>query len=175
MGRLRNRGHELVAQALADGKSRAEAFADGGFPPNRGNHNRMAKRPDIIARVEEIRRESDEVVDLRKLDRGRILIELARISCADVPLRAAIARGGPEVLPRDQSVLHVQIRLEGVLAKHIEMRLLDDSGALSALLRYGDTPSASATMDFSPSIPADFVSLERLLRAVLHHRERPTE
>ncbi|MGY4294607.1 hypothetical protein ACVWXN_002702 [Bradyrhizobium sp. i1.4.4] len=115
------------------------------------------------------------IVDLRKLDRGRILIELARIACADPPLRAAIATNGPNALSADQPVLLVDIRLEGALAKHIEMRLLDDRGALSRLLRYDGEPESPANLDLSQSVPADFAALERVLRAVLRNRERPVE
>jgi hypothetical protein len=80
MGRLRNQQHELVALALADGKSRTEAMLAAGYSWHRGNQNRLAQLPDVIARVEEIRKHSEQIVDLRKIDRGRLLIELARIN-----------------------------------------------------------------------------------------------
>lgn len=175
MGRLRNRGHELFAQALAGGKSRGDAMTDAGYSCDRGNQNRLAQRPDVVARVEELRKSSDHIVDLRKLDRGRILIELARIACADPPLRAAIVAEGPEALPDRQPVLLVDIRLDGVVAKHIEMRLLDDRGALSALLRYDGSPDPLSSLDLGQSVPADFAALERVLRAVLRNRERAVE
>ncbi|MEH2485864.1 hypothetical protein [Bradyrhizobium sp. AZCC 2230] len=175
MTRLRNRRHELFAQAIAEGKSRGDAMAAAGYPWHRGNQNRLAQSPDVIARVEELRKASDHIVDLRKLDRGRILIELARIACADPPLRAAIATNGPDALLAAQPVLLVDIRLEGVLAKHIEMRLLDDRGALSALLQYDGEHESPSNLDLSQSIPADFAALERVLRAVLRNRERPAE
>jgi hypothetical protein len=60
--------------------------------------------------------------------------DLFCIACADAPLRAAIAAEGPEALHPEQPVLLVTIRLDGVLAKPIEMRLLDDRGALTALM-----------------------------------------
>ena len=135
MSRHRNYRHELFARALAEGKSRAEAMIAAGYKSHRGNQNRLAQLPDVVARVEEIRKHSEEIVDLRKVDRGRLLIELARIACADVPLRVAIAANGPEALHPEQPVLLVTIRLDGVLAKPIEMRLLDDRGALTALRR----------------------------------------
>jgi hypothetical protein len=171
MGRLRNHRHELFAQALAEGKSREEAMVAAGYPAHRGNKNRLAQFPDVIARVNEIRRYNDEIVDLRKLDRGRLLIELARIACADIPLRAAIAVSGPEALNPDQPVLLVTIRLDGVLAKPIEMRLLDDRGALSALMRYGNDPDRLPKIDFSPAIPPEFGTLEHSLRELLADRE----
>jgi hypothetical protein len=171
MGRHRNQRHELFAQALAGGKSRPEAMIAAGYKPHRGNQNRMAQLPDVIARVDEIRKHSGEIVDLRKIDRGRLLIELARIACADAPLRAAIAEHGQGALNPDQPVLIVTIRLDGVLAKPIEMRLLDDRGALTALMRYGNAPDQSPILDFSPAIPADFDVLEQALRKLLANRE----
>jgi hypothetical protein len=171
MSRHRNHRHELFAQALAAGKSRAEAMIAAGYTPHRGNQNRLAQLPDVIARVDEIRRYAEQIVDLRKIDRGRLLIELARVACADAPLRAAIAANGPEALKADQPVLMVTVRLDGVLAKPIEMRLLDDRGALTALMRYGNAPDQSSKMDFSPAIPPDFNTLEQSLRALLADRQ----
>jgi hypothetical protein len=171
MSRHRNHRHELFAQALAAGKSRPEAMIAAGYEPHRGNQNRMAQLPDVIARVKEIQRYVDQVVDLRKTDRGRLLIELARIACADAPLRAAIAANGPDALNPDQPVLRVTIRLDGVLAKPIEMRLLDDRGVLTALMRYSNATDRSPKMDFSPAIPPDFSELEQALRRLLADRE----
>jgi hypothetical protein len=168
----RNHRHELFAQALAAGKSRPEAMIAAGYKPHRGNQNRLAQLPDVVARVEEIRKYSDEVIDLRKIDRPRLLIELARIACADAPLRAAIAQAGSAALRGTiPPVLLVDIRLEGVLAKHIEMRLLDELGALSALLRYDNAQDRPAMIDFSPSVPPDFSVLENALRGLLADRE----
>jgi hypothetical protein len=172
MSRHRNHRHELFAQALAAGKSRPEAMIAAGYKPHRGNQNRMAQLPDVIARVDEIRRDVDQIIDLRKIDRPRLLIELARIACADTPLRAAIAQAGPAALGGAiPPVLLVDIRLDGVLAKHIEMRLLDERGALSALLRYDNAADRPAKTDFSPAIPPDFNALENALRGLLADRE----
>jgi len=171
MSRHRNHRHELFAQALAAGKSRAEAMIAAGYKSHRGNQNRLAQLPDVVARVDEIRKHSEEIVDLRKIDRGRLLIELARIACADVPLRVAIAANGPEALHPEQPVLLVTIRLDGVFAKPIEMRLLDDRGALTALMRYDNAADRTPSVDFSPAIPADFNVLELALRRLLSDRE----
>jgi hypothetical protein len=171
MGRLRNQRHELFAQALAEGKSRVDAMLAAGYAWNRGNQNRLAQFPDVVARVEEIRKHSEQIVDLRKIDRGRFLIELARIASADLPLRAAIAAEGPEALHPEQPVLLVTIRLDGVLAKPIEMRLLDDRCALTALMRYDRASDRPLSVDFTPAIPADFEFLEHALRELLADRE----
>ncbi len=170
MARLRNYQHELVAHALADGKSRGEAMIAAGYSWHRGNQNRLAQLPEVIARVEELRKYNDQIVDIRKLDRASLLIELARISCADAPLRAAIAADGPQALAPDQPVLLVDIRLDGVLAKHIEMRLLDDRGALSDLLRHDNASDRQVPSDFNKRAPADHAAIEPVLRALLAAR-----
>jgi hypothetical protein len=53
MSRHRNYRHERFAQALAEGKSRAEAMIVAGYKSHRGNQNRLAQLPDVVARVEE--------------------------------------------------------------------------------------------------------------------------
>src|ERR1700733_15289666 len=171
MSRHRNHRHELFAQALAAGKSRPEAMIAAGYTPHRGNQNRMAQLPDVVARVKEIQRYADQIVDLRKIDLGRLLIELARIACADVPVRAGIAANGPDAFKPDQPVLLVTIRLDGVLAKPIEMRLLDDRGELTALMRYGDATDRSPKIDFGPPPPPDFGVLEQRRRGLPAARE----
>jgi hypothetical protein len=141
-----------------------------GYTWHRGNQNRLAQLPEVIARVEELRKYNEQIVDLRKLDRARPLIELARIACADLPLRAALAAEGPQALAPDQPVLFVDIRLDGVLAKHIEMRLLDDRGALTALLRYDNARGLPPPADFGQRVPADHAAIESILRALLAAR-----
>ena len=170
MSRHRNHRHELFAQALAAGKLRPEAMITAGYKPHRGNQNRMAQLPDVIARVKgnpEIRR-SDRG---SSRDRPRAAADCLR-RCS---LAAAIAQAGPEALGGAiPPILLVDIRLDGVLAKCIEMRLLDEHGALSALLRYDNAPDRPAKMDFSPAIPADFSELEQALRNLLADRKPQT-
>jgi phage terminase small subunit len=90
MSRHRNHRHELFAQALAADKLRPEAMITAGYKPHRGNQNRMAQLPDVIARVKEIQRYVDQIVDLREIDRGRL-----RIACADARLRRRLRRPAP--------------------------------------------------------------------------------
>jgi hypothetical protein len=87
-----------------------------------------------------------------------------------LPLRAAIAAEGPQALAPDQPVLLVDIRLDGVLAKHIEMRLLDDRGAMTALLRHDNAPDRQAPSDFNKRAPGDHATIEPVLWALLAGR-----
>jgi hypothetical protein len=59
----------------------------------------------VLAGVRPASAGNEQIMDLRKLDRASLLIELARIACADAPLRASIAAEGPEALHPDQPVL----------------------------------------------------------------------
>jgi hypothetical protein len=44
-----------------------------GYAWHRGNQNRLAQFPHVVARVKEIRKHSKQIVDLRKIDRGPAL------------------------------------------------------------------------------------------------------
>src|SRR2546430_2959236 len=62
MPALRKPGHEIVAQALAAGKSQADAYKAGGYVYQPANAHRLCTSPAIAARVNEIaaRRYEDE-------------------------------------------------------------------------------------------------------------------
>lgn len=57
MSALPKAKHEIVAQALASGKSQAEAYRAGGYNYKPANASRFCKNPIIKARVEEILRD----------------------------------------------------------------------------------------------------------------------
>lgn len=52
---LKNGKHELFAQALAQGKTADESYAEAGFNPHRGNASRLSSNESIQARVAELR------------------------------------------------------------------------------------------------------------------------
>jgi hypothetical protein len=54
MPALRKPGHEIVAQALAAGKSQADAYRAGGYVYNPANAHRLCTSPAVTDRVEEI-------------------------------------------------------------------------------------------------------------------------
>jgi hypothetical protein len=83
----------------------------------------------------------------------------------DHPLRAAIATLGAEGVHPEQPVLPVTIRFDGVLAKPIELRLLDDRGAMTALMRYDNAPNRPLGVDLAFRLTSMFLS--ELLRRLL--------
>lgn len=54
MPALRKPGHEIVAQALAAGKSQADAYKAGGYAYQPANAHRLCTSPAVAARVNEI-------------------------------------------------------------------------------------------------------------------------
>jgi hypothetical protein len=64
MPALRKPGHEIVAQALAAGKSQADAYKAGGYTYQPANAHRLCTSPVIAARVSEIA--ADRYEDERK-------------------------------------------------------------------------------------------------------------
>ncbi len=54
MPALRKPGHEIVAQALAAGKSQADAYRAGGYTYQPANAHKLCTSPAVVARVSEI-------------------------------------------------------------------------------------------------------------------------
>ena len=64
MPALRKPGHEIVAQALAAGKSQADAYRAGGYAYQPANAHRLCTSPAVVSRVAEIA--ADRYEDERK-------------------------------------------------------------------------------------------------------------
>jgi phage terminase small subunit len=58
MAALKNHKHEWFAQALAKGKSQAEAYAEAGYAPSEPNASRLTRNDKVQARVSEIQAKS---------------------------------------------------------------------------------------------------------------------
>jgi phage terminase small subunit len=58
MPALKNHKHEWFAQALAKGKSQAEAYADAGYSPSEPNASRLTRNDKVQTRVAEIQARS---------------------------------------------------------------------------------------------------------------------
>lgn len=78
---LSNTKHELFAQALAKGKSQADAYAAAGYKPSEPHASRLASSGKVQARVAELAGKGAEraIVDI-----GRTLAEMARIGFSDL-------------------------------------------------------------------------------------------
>ncbi|UXN64423.1 terminase [Phyllobacterium sp. A18/5-2] len=80
---LKNPRHEKFAQAVVEGKSAAEAYADAGFKPQRQNAARLMTNDDVVARVKELQAEGAErtLVSIESLTNE--LEEARRLAMAD--------------------------------------------------------------------------------------------
>ena len=58
--KLRNWRWEKFAQEVAAGSNPREAYAFAGYEPDRANHNRLLRRADVAARIEELKQEREE-------------------------------------------------------------------------------------------------------------------
>ena len=93
---LTNARHETFAQALAGGKTAAQAYVLAGYKPNDGNAGRLKANPRITARVSEILGKAAARVEVTMAD---IMDELRKIGFADI--RKAVKWQGPLVRPED--------------------------------------------------------------------------
>jgi hypothetical protein len=57
MGSLRNWKHEKFAELVATGENPRRAYELAGYTPHRANHNKLLARPDIAARIDELKRD----------------------------------------------------------------------------------------------------------------------
>ena len=55
MGTLRRWKHEKFAQEIAAGTQGQQAYVLAGYMPNRANHNKLLNRPEVAARITELR------------------------------------------------------------------------------------------------------------------------
>jgi hypothetical protein len=63
MGRPRSWKRELFARAIAEGKEPKKAYLEAGFKPSSvafRNYNRLFKEPDVIARLNEFRKQRED-------------------------------------------------------------------------------------------------------------------
>jgi hypothetical protein len=81
MSALKDPQYEKFAAELAELKPPIEAYKLAGFVPHRGNANRLSKRPEIKARVQQLLDEAAEYADIRRV---RVLVEIDRVGKANI-------------------------------------------------------------------------------------------
>jgi hypothetical protein len=103
----------------------------------------------------------------QKAGRRRILIKLAHIAFAAVPMRALIAEAGSEGVPPDQAVPADRDQPGWRIRKAPR-----DQAARQSPARYYDD-GLVRRVDFSPSIPTLSESFEQVLRAFCATKQHP--
>lgn len=114
MPTLPNSRHEVFAQELAKGSYATDAYETAGFKRHEGNASTLAHRPDIEARVEEIRSKiAEKVIQRTGIDRAKILEELATL--------ATVSHGDDWVRASDKRAALVDYaRIEGWVIERTE-------------------------------------------------------
>jgi phage terminase small subunit len=92
---LQNSKHELFAQAIARGKTLTEAQAAAGLSENAGNAITIRDRPEVTARIEELKM---IVAKRAEISGERILAELARIGFSDITNVVNIEAGKVQIV-----------------------------------------------------------------------------
>ncbi len=144
MPALRKPGHEIVAQALAAGKSQADAYRAGGYVYQPANAHRLCTSPAVAARVSEIA--ADRYEDERKtreiaaneagLDEAWVLKRLkylTDISLQGRPIKNNGVPTGEHTKPDGPTAvkcLTLAARIMGMLVNHHE---IGDPGAFSRM------------------------------------------
>jgi hypothetical protein len=78
MAPLRNWKHEAFTQLIAEDVNAEEAYARAGFRPHRANYRRLLRRPEVAARVEEIRHKRQASARAARVPIDQILTEFDR-------------------------------------------------------------------------------------------------
>jgi hypothetical protein len=78
MGRLRNWKHEKFAEQIVAGAEPAQAYVISGFKPHRANCLRLMRRPDVAARIDELRCARDEAARAARLSAAQVIEALAQ-------------------------------------------------------------------------------------------------
>lgn len=152
MGALENVKHEAFALEVAEGKTLLEAHKGAGYVPDPGNAKRLRKRPEVRARIAELRSEAAEFANVRRV---RVVLEVDRVGRANIrdfyepELDADTGKRTGRVrlkqitdLPRELSAAIQEIEFDdkGQIAK---LKLHDKNQANFTLLKYlGGLPEA---------------------------------
>jgi len=90
MKALENPKHEIFAQQVTRGKNYNQAYAIAGYKENDGNASNLAARPEVAARIQELK---GVAAARASVTAERVLAELARIGFADITEAVRIEDG----------------------------------------------------------------------------------
>jgi phage terminase small subunit len=138
---LDNARHELFAQEVAKGSSYSAAHVKAGFRSGDANASRLARKPHVQARIQEIIGKAAAKTDIKV---ERILEELARIGFANMLDYVSIGQGGDANLDltgltRDTAAAISEIVVDThnakdgkdtIVVRRVRFKLLDKRAAL---------------------------------------------
>lgn len=146
---LQNARHEQFCHLLVQGKGTLKAYMEAGFAKSSKSAKTLAEKPDIVARIAEIREEVGRQLQLNTgLTVERVAKELEKLGFANMLDYVKIDEDGqPELdfseLNRDKAAAIGEITTDvitnprtGEVTKRTKFKLLDKKGALVDLGRY---------------------------------------
>lgn len=142
MPALRHVPHEVFALAIAENRPLLEAHKEAGYVPEPGNAKRIRNRPEVRARINELRNEAAEFANVRRV---RVVLEVDRVGRANT--RDFYDDDGVLIpiqkLPRELAAAVQEVIAEA--GKIVGYKLFDKNQANFTLLKYlGGLPEAAA-------------------------------
>ena len=153
MPALENVNHEAFCLEIAEGKTLLEAHKAAGYAPDAGNAKRLAKRPEVRARIAELRQEAAEFANVRRV---RVVLEVDRVGRANIRdfyEPELDEQGAPTKRMKLKSILDLPRELSAAIAEvefaengqPVKLKLHDKNQANFTLLKYlGGLPEAPA-------------------------------
>lgn len=142
MPALRHVPHEVFALAIAENRPLLEAHKAAGYVPEPGNAKRIRNRPEVRARIDELRNEAAEFANVRRV---RVVLEVDRVGRANT--RDFYDEVGDLIpihkLPRELAAAVQEVVCEA--GKIVGYKLFDKNQANFTLLKYlGGMPEPPA-------------------------------
>lgn len=153
---LENTRHELFAQNVAKGQTQAEAYENAGFKRNDGNASKLASRPEVEARINELKGFGvAKAIEAIGITEKNVASELAKLGFSNMLDYITIGRDGlPFVdmtaVTRDKGAAIQEVivetksdyeigddgKREAVPVRKVRFRLADKRAALVDLGKY---------------------------------------
>ncbi len=139
---LANARRERFAQAIAEGKNALQAHEIAGYKADDGNASKLAGRPDVQARVQEI---TGAAAEKSGITAERVLTELAKIGFADI--RKAVEWHGSLIREKDQPDGGDVLVIKEIFSNHVRLvdsdQIDEDTAAAIAEVRQSPTGGLS--------------------------------
>jgi phage terminase small subunit len=153
---LSNPAQEIFANQCARGKSQSEAYTIAGYKENPGNASNLAARPEVAARINEIKM----IIAARaQVTAERVLAEMARIGFADITQAVRVENGKVQVIDSAQLSADVTAAIAEVSETRdgVKLKMHDKRAALEALGKHLGLFKENVNIDVNLSL-ADLVN-----------------
>jgi len=114
---LENRAHEAYARARAEGLERLEAYVEAGYRGGRGAAARLGRRPDVAARIAELRERDPDIASP-----AAIVARLIRVAEACGALGSAAGLREARMALLEANRLQAELTAQGAYEDHPPVR-----------------------------------------------------